>query len=138
MATFGSSKFINNHCNHIKIGLVGSSNVGKTSLFNHISRIDPYNTFAVVDDNLFTTIDPNIGWYIFNIIYKSIYIQGIFFPVDDRIEYLMTTLDHKTCNRIRATVIDTAGIVQGSYLDVMLFHYFITNIKLFNRGKVLE
>jgi len=88
--------------NHLKVGIIGTTNVGKSTLFNCLSRAKVIT--SPVENELFTTIDPYIT---------------TFQPEDSILEYL------KTCNPAivnikpsQITLIDTAGLVEGSFREV--------------------
>jgi small GTP-binding protein len=88
--------------NHLKIGIVGTTNVGKSTLFNCLSKAKVIT--SPVENELFTTVDPYIT---------------IFQPYDERIEYIKTR--NPTIVNIKPSqfsVIDTAGLVEGSVRDV--------------------
>lgn len=91
---------IGNQSNHVKIGIIGTANVGKSSLFNviarHSSKVSPS------ENALFTTIDPFFA---------------AFFPHDHRIEYISQKMNARAYP-VGISVVDTAGIVAGSFREV--------------------
>lgn len=93
--------------NHIKIGIIGTTNVGKSTLFNIFSKSNGRR--AEVDDCLFCTIDPSIS--------------TINTP-DDKFEWLQGLWNPKHSSRTKVSVTDTAGIVAGSYLEVRIIEKY--------------
>ena len=91
---------IGTQSNHIKLGIVGTANVGKSALFNVLVRNE--NKISPVENTLFRTIDPYIG---------------TFTPKDPRIEYISSIVGG-TAIPAKITVVDTAGIVEGSFREV--------------------
>lgn len=89
--------------NHIKIGIIGTANVGKSSLFNIL--VDRPDRKSPSENCLFRTIDPYIA---------------TFTPYDPVIDYVS---NHLGVNSIPAsiTVVDTAGLVEGSFREVRHF-----------------
>jgi len=86
--------------NHIKIGIIGTANVGKSSLFNIL--VDRPDRKSPSENCLFRTIDPYIA---------------TFTPYDPVIDYVS---NHLGVSSIPAsiTVVDTAGLVEGSFREV--------------------
>eukprot|EP01038_Epipyxis_sp_PR26KG_P006277 gene6277-8644_t len=100
--TNNQRKILGSIGNHIKIGIIGTTNVGKSGLFNMFVRSHD-QSFAVCDDFLFSTIDPNVA---------------TFDGYDTKISYLMQMHSHcNSYNNSKLTIIDTAGIVTGSFLQ---------------------
>lgn len=87
--------------NHLKLGIVGTTNVGKSSLFN--ACVENASKFSEVDVCLFGTVDAYMG---------------VFTPVDNSIDYIESIYAPKCTVRARCTIMDTAGIVAGSFLHV--------------------
>jgi ribosome-binding ATPase YchF (GTP1/OBG family) len=101
LTSLNRRKLIYELSNHLKIGIVGTTNVGKSSLFNAFSFVEENR--AACGRWLFSTIDANIRT----------------FPVpDERIEWLQGLLKPSKFSRAMISVVDTAGIVAGSYFDV--------------------
>lgn len=93
----------------LKVGIVGLPNVGKTTLFNALSRVG-----AHVDSYPFTTVEPNIG---------SV-------PVPD--SRLDKVADLAACaKRVPAGVafVDIAGLVEGASHGEGLGNRFLANIR---------
>jgi len=88
------------HSNHLKLGIIGTANVGKSSLFNVL--VDRENRKSPSENCLFRTIDPYIA---------------SFTPYDPVIDYVSS---HLNISAIPAslTVVDTAGLVEGSFREV--------------------
>lgn len=86
--------------NHIKLGIIGTTNVGKSSLFNAFVK-NP-SKFAPIDHCLFCTIDPYVG---------------VFTPSDPRINFIASVYNPKRTIPLRMTVTDTAGLVEGSFRE---------------------
>jgi len=105
-STVGAShKFppIGPHSNHVKLGIVGMPNAGKSKLFNAFIR-NP-DKFSPSDSYLFCTIDP--------------YVES-FLPEDHKFEFLTKIFRPEATSPARITIIDTAGLVEGSFHDVKL------------------
>ncbi len=87
--------------NHLKIGIIGPTNVGKSSLFNLLTRSQ--TVYSMVENALFTTIDPFIA---------------TFTPHDARMDYFKLHNPDAETKRARITMIDTAGLIPFSVRDV--------------------
>lgn len=95
---------------NVKVGIIGNTNVGKSLLFNLLTRRE--SRAAEVANALFTTIDPNIA---------------IYEPHNPHIEVFKGI--HPKCQDIvagRFTVIDTAGLIEHSFLEVL--HHLRTTV----------
>ncbi len=88
--------------NHLKIGIIGPSNVGKSCLYNILTKL-PDNESAV-DNSLFTTIDPSIG----------------IVPLEDpRMHTIQSYLQsQRRFKPLKVTVFDTAGLIAGAFREV--------------------
>ena len=91
------------HSNHVKLGLVGMPNVGKSTLFN--SFIKNPDRFSPTDSYLFSTIDPYVDSFV---------------PEDHRFEYLVEVFSPEAISPARITIVDNAGLVEGSFHDVKI------------------
>jgi ribosome-binding ATPase YchF (GTP1/OBG family) len=91
------------------IGLVGLPNVGKSSLFNLLTRAS-----AKVDNFPFCTIDPNEA-------------QTPFF--DERLEKVKAITGSKSIIYHNLKIIDIAGLVQGASKGEGLGNKFLANIR---------
>ena len=98
-----SHKLVGSYSNNLKVGIIGTTNVGKSSLLNLLSHT-PFCQ-ALSSSFLFTTIDPNVT---------------IFEVKDDRIDYIESVRHPEVCSRTKMTLIDTGGLVQGSFSEVRL------------------
>lgn len=92
---------IGTQSNHVKIGIIGSSNVGKSTLFNSFVR-NP-DKFSSMESCLFTTLDPFIG---------------VFQPEDFQLDFISSVKQPQSINASLLTIIDTAGLVEGSFREV--------------------
>jgi ribosome-binding ATPase YchF (GTP1/OBG family) len=97
------SKFIGGYSINLKVGIIGTTNVGKSTLFNLLSR-STINT-ALCSPALFCTVDPNIS---------------IFDTMDSRFDYIVdiTKPQIQSCSKI--TLIDSSGLVDGSFSEVVI------------------
>lgn len=86
----------------MKIGIIGPSNVGKSCLYNILTKL-PDNESAV-DNSLFTTIDPSIG----------------IVPLEDpRMHTIQSYLQsQRRFKPLKVTVFDTAGLIAGAFREV--------------------
>lgn len=94
---------IGTQSNHLKLGIIGTANVGKSSLFNVLMRDDC--RVSPSENCLFRTIDPYVGTFV---------------PVDPAIWYIADVLKLEPVPT-RITVADTAGLVEGSFREVSPF-----------------
>ncbi|XP_032746462.1 ribosome-binding ATPase YchF-like [Rattus rattus] len=91
------------------IGIVGLPNVGKSSLFNALTKSD-----AVVDNRPFSTINPNLG---------------VVKLMDDRIDSLAKLVNPKTVTHATVKFLDIAGLVKGASQGAGLGNKFLENIR---------
>ncbi len=93
----------------MEIGIVGLPNVGKSSLFNALTKAG-----AQASNFPFTTIEPNVG---------------IVEVPDDRLDFLVTT--YASAKRVPATIkfVDIAGLVKGASKGEGLGNQFLANIR---------
>jgi len=89
-------RFVNNISNHLKLGIIGMPNVGKSSLFNALAN----TSVSTADNSLFSTIDPCIA---------------TFCIADDKIDFIAQAFENPKISRRYASVIDTCGIVENSF-----------------------
>jgi len=75
-------------------------NVGKSTLFN--SFIKNPDKFSPTDSYLFCTIDPYVDSFV---------------PEDHRFEYLEEVFSPEAISPARITIVDNAGLVEGSFHD---------------------
>jgi septin family protein len=86
--------------NHIKLGIIGTTNVGKSSLFNMITRTQ--DKISPSENSLFRTTHPYIATFV---------------PKDTRIEFISKVLGVEAVP-VCITVADIAGLVPGSFAEV--------------------
>jgi GTPase SAR1 family protein len=91
---------IGTQSNHLKLGIIGTANVGKSSLFNVLVRDE--RRVSPSENCLFRTTDPYVG---------------IFTPEDLAIDYITRVLNVSAVPT-SITVADTAGVVEGSFREV--------------------
>lgn len=93
----------------MEIGIVGLPNVGKSSLFNALTKAG-----AQASNFPFTTIEPNVG---------------IVEVPDQRLDFLETT--YSAAKRVPATIkfVDIAGLVKGASKGEGLGNQFLANIR---------
>ena len=104
------------HSNHLKLGIIGTANVGKSSLFNVL--VDRENRKSPSENCLFRTIDPYIA---------------SFSPYDPVIDYVS---DHLNISAVPAslTVVDTAGLVEGSFREVSDQYFTVSANQIYNKS----
>jgi len=93
----------------IKIGLVGLPNVGKSSLFNFLTKKD-----ILIANYPFATIDPNVGVMILS---------------DPRLEKLSKYYQSQKTTPSTIEIIDIAGLVKGASQGSGLGNEFLTHIR---------
>jgi len=94
--------------NNVSIGIVGMPNVGKSTLFNALSKLNvPAENFP------FCTIDPSTAKV----------------PVpDERLDFLVATVKPKNTVPAVLTITDIAGLVKGAHEGKGLGNAFLSNI----------
>src|SRR4029079_18261252 len=92
-----------------KIGLVGLPNVGKSSLFNFLTKKD-----ILIANYPFATIDPNIGVMPLN---------------DPRLEKLSKYYQSQKTTPSVIEIIDIAGLVKGASQNLGLGNEFLSHIR---------
>ncbi len=100
VVTSSRRKLMNPVCNHIKMGMIGTTNVGKSTLFNAFSKQN--NRKQETEDSLFCTIDSATS--------------TVCVP-DDKFEWLRSLWNPQQISRSMVSLVDTAGLVSGSYLE---------------------
>jgi ribosome-binding ATPase len=93
----------------VKIGLVGLPNVGKSSLFNFLTKKD-----ILIANYPFATIDPNIG---------------IMALTDSRLEKLSKYYQSQKTTPSVIEIIDIAGLVKGASQNLGLGNEFLSHIR---------
>lgn len=96
-----SHKLVGSYSNNIKVGIIGTTNVGKSALLNLLSHTKTCP--ASSSSFLFTTVDPNMT---------------IFEVKDEKIDYIESVRRPLVCSRTKMTIIDTGGLIQGSFSEV--------------------
>jgi len=94
---------------HLKVGLVGMPNVGKSTLYNSLSK----STHADAQNFPFCTIDPN---------------ETRVFVNDPRFDWLVEK--HKPKSEVKAflSIVDIAGLVSGAHKGEGLGNAFLSHI----------
>src|SRR4051794_33927039 len=92
-----------------KIGLVGLPNVGKSSLFNFLTKKD-----ILIANYPFATIDPNVGIMILS---------------DPRLEKLSKYYKSKKTTPSTIEIVDIAGLVKGASQGSGLGNEFLSHIR---------
>src|SRR4051794_14098839 len=92
-----------------KIGLVGLPNVGKSSLFNFLTKKD-----ILIANYPFATIDPNVGIMILS---------------DPRLEKLSKYYKSKKTTPSTIEIVDIAGLVRGASEGSGLGNEFLSHIR---------
>ncbi|CAD25479.1 putative GTP-BINDING PROTEIN [Encephalitozoon cuniculi GB-M1] len=95
--------------NNLSMGIVGLPNVGKSTLFNFLTRNN-----VPAENYPFCTIDPSEG---------RVEIQ------DERIEFLAKKYSPQNVARAYLSVTDIAGLVKGASAGVGLGNHFLDNIR---------
>jgi GTP-binding protein YchF len=94
--------------NNVSIGIVGMPNVGKSTLFNALSKLN-----VPAENYPFCTIDPSTAKV----------------PVpDDRFDHLVATYKPKSIVPAVLTITDIAGLVKGAHEGKGLGNAFLSNI----------
>eukprot|EP01031_Cornospumella_fuschlensis_P052913 gene52913-64642_t len=85
---------------NVKMGIVGSPNIGKSALFNCIVR--NLQCQSIVENALFTTVDPY---------------AASFEPKDERVEFMRSIYPDADVVRACMTVVDVPAIVPGAFRE---------------------
>lgn len=93
----------------MKLGIVGLPNVGKSTLFNALTKLA-----AEVANFPFTTINPNVG------------IVTVF---DERLEKLSKIIPHEKLTFTTVEFVDIAGLVKGASKGEGLGNQFLSHIR---------
>lgn len=93
----------------MKLGIVGLPNVGKSTLFNALTKLS-----AEVANFPFTTINPNVG------------IVTVF---DERLENLGKIIPHEKLTYATVEFVDIAGLVKGASKGEGLGNQFLSHIR---------
>ena len=93
----------------LQIGIVGLPNVGKSTLFNAMTRAQ-----AAVANYPFTTIEPNVG---------------VAMVQDDRLQQLAALIQPKRSVPAAVEFVDIAGLVRGASKGAGLGNQFLGNIR---------
>jgi len=93
----------------MKLGIVGLPNVGKSTLFNALTKLA-----AEVANFPFTTINPNVG---------------IVTVSDERLEKLSKIIPHKKLTFTTVEFVDIAGLVKGASKGEGLGNQFLSHIR---------
>lgn len=95
---------------NVKIGIVGLPNVGKSTLFNALTK----STKAAAENFPFCTIDPNVG---------------IVEVPDNRIEKIVEIVQPQKVIRSAIEFVDIAGLVEGASKGEGLGNKFLSHIR---------
>ena len=95
---------------NLKIGIVGLPNVGKSTLFNALTKAQN----AAAENFPFCTIDPNVG---------------IVEVPDERIEKIVKTVEPLKTIRSAVEFVDIAGLVKGASKGEGLGNQFLSHIR---------
>ncbi|MDH3324656.1 MAG: redox-regulated ATPase YchF [Candidatus Peregrinibacteria bacterium] len=95
---------------NLKIGIVGLPNVGKSTLFNALTK----SSQAAAENFPFCTIDPNVG---------------IVEVPDERIDKLVEIVEPKKVQRSSVEFVDIAGLVEGASKGEGLGNKFLSHIR---------
>src|SRR5947209_13695076 len=93
----------------VKIGLVGLPNVGKSSLFNFLTKKD-----ILISNYPFATIDPNVGIMVLS---------------DPRLEKLSKYYQSRKTTPSTIEIVDIAGLVKGASQGSGLGNEFLSHIR---------
>ncbi|MCR4715805.1 MAG: redox-regulated ATPase YchF [Lachnospiraceae bacterium] len=93
----------------MKLGIVGLPNVGKSTLFNSLTKAG-----ALAANYPFATIDPNVG---------------VVIVPDERVDYLSNMYNSKKTTHAVIEFVDIAGLVKGASNGEGLGNQFLANIR---------
>ena len=105
----GNQEFLNRVIDSMKLGIVGLPNVGKSTLFNSLTKAG-----ALSANYPFATIDPNVG---------------IVSVPDERIVKLGELYHTKKVTPATIEFVDIAGLVKGASKGEGLGNQFLANIR---------